>query len=153
MRLWQKYLVCPSKSRAYLSVWEVVFFPVPEEFVCCFFQYSFWYILAYVSRLGEDGLVVYDYLFSYQRESQSVPDRNIFAIRLLILSHLELWRKELPKLTSSILMGIVTIPVVVIDQFYFYMHQPIKIWLFEKILCWASLSLHFHMVLKSLAPY
>ena len=90
--------------------------------------------LAYELKLGEEGLVVYDYLFTSQRESHSVPDRDFFAILLLILSHLELSRIELRKLTSSILMEIVTIPVVVIDLFYFYTHQPKKLWLFEKII-------------------
>ena len=49
-----------------------------------------------------------------------------------MLSHLELWIIELPKLTSTTLMEIVTIPGVLFDQFYFYMHQPIKVWFFEK---------------------
>ena len=44
-------------------------------------------------------------------------------------------------------MEIVTFPVVLVDQFYFHMHQPIRVWLFEKIIFeldyhWASLSLH-----------
>ena len=77
--------------------------------------------------------MVYDYLFTSQRESHSVPDMYFFAIPSLILSHLELWRMELPKLTSSILMEIV-IPVVLVDQFYFFMHQSIKVKLFEKII-------------------
>ena len=90
--------------------------------------------LAYELKLGEEGLVVYDYLFTSQRESHSVPDRDFFATLLLILSHFELSRIELPKLTSSILMEIVTILVVVFDQFYFHMHQPIKPWISEKII-------------------
>ena len=86
--------------------------------------------LAYQSKLGEEGLVVYNYLFTSQRESHSVPDRDFFATLLLISSHFVLWRIELPKLTSSILMEIVTILVVLVDQFYliqfYYMHhQPI----------------------------
>ena len=68
----------------------------------------------YVSKLGEEDFV-YDYLFTSQRESHSVPDIDFFAIPSLILSHLELSRIELPKLTSSILMGIVTIQVVLVD--------------------------------------
>ena len=107
--------------------------------------------LAYISKLGEEDLVVYNYLFTSQREPHSVPDRDFFATLLLISSHFELSRIELPKLTSCILMEIVTILVVLVDQFYFYMHQPIKPWLFEKIIFWGSLSLHFHIVLKSLA--
>ena len=89
--------------------------------------------MVYVIKLGEEGVVVEDYLFTSQRKSHSVPDRDYFATILLILSHFELSRIELPKLTSSILMEIVTILVVLVDQFYFYMHhQPIKPWLFEK---------------------
>ena len=87
---------------------------------------------AYVSKLREEGLVVYDYLVTSQRESHFVSDRDFFATLLLISSHFELSRIELPKLTSSILMEIVTILVVLVDQFYFYMHQLIKPWLFEK---------------------
>ena len=90
--------------------------------------------MAYVSKLGEEGVVVYNYLFTSQRESHSVPDRDFFATLLLISSHFELSRIELPKLTSSILMEIVTILVVLVDQFYFHMHQPIKPWPFEKII-------------------
>ena len=57
-------------------------------------------------------------------------------------------------------MEIVTIPVVRVDQYYFYMHQAIKVWLFQKIIFdnyldyhWASLSLHFYLVLKLLVSY
>ena len=74
--------------------------------------------LAYVSQLGYKDLVS-DYLFISQGESHSVPDRNFFAIPSLILSHLELSRIGLQKLTSSILMEIVTILVVLVDEFYF----------------------------------
>ena len=107
--------------------------------------------LVYASKLGEEGLVVYDYLFTSQRESHFVPDRDFFATLLLISSHFELSRIELPKLTSSILMEIVTIPVVLVDDFYFYMHHPIKAWLFEKIV--FELVYLFHIVVKSLLSY
>ena len=30
-------------------------------------------------------------------------------------------------------MEIVTIPVVLLDEFYFYMHHPIKAWIFGKV--------------------
>ena len=68
-----------------------------------------------------------------------------------ILSHLELSRIDLAKLNSSILMEVVTIPVGQVDEFYFYMHHPIKAWLFEKII--FELVYLFHIVLKSLASY
>ena len=83
---------------------------------------------------------------------------HFFATLSLVLSHLDLSRIELPKSASSVLMEIVTIPAVLVNKFYFYMHQPIKAWFFEKIIVeidyhGASLSLHFHIVLKALASY
>ena len=63
-----------------------------------------------------------------------------------ILSHLELSRIDLPKLNSSLLMEIVTIPVAQVNEFY--MHYFIKAWLFEKII-FEPVYL-FHIVLKSL---
>ena len=85
--------------------------------------------LGYVSK---EVLVVYDYLFTSQREYHSVPDIYFFAIFLLILSHLALLRIELPRLTSSKLIELVAIPVDVVDQFCFYVHQATNLWLFEK---------------------
>ena len=127
MCLCLKYLVRPSKWSVELGVWEVVFFPVPEKIVYSFPNFPFdifWNStnLAYVSQLGEEDFV-YNYLFTSERESHFVPDMDFFAIPSLILSHLELSKIELLKLTSSILMETVTIPVVLVDQFYFYMHQ------------------------------
>ena len=70
---------------------------------------------------------------------------------MIILSHLELLRIDLPTLNSSILMEIVTIPVGQVDEFYIYMHHPIKAWLFEKTI--FELVYLFHLVLKSLVSY
>ena len=67
-------------------------------------------------------------------------------LTMIILSYLELSRIELPKLNSSILMEIVTITVGQVDEFYFYIHCPVKAWLFEK-------TYLFHIVLKSLVSY
>ena len=52
----------------------------------------------------------------------------VFCQPSIILSNLELSRINLPKLTS-ILMEIVTIPVVLVDEFCFNMHRPIKAFL------------------------
>ena len=114
-------------------------------------------ILAYVLLLGEENLIS-DYLFTSERVSHSAPDMDFFVLPSLILSHLELSRIELPKLSSSILIEIVTIPVALIDQFYFYMYQSIRAGLFKKIIIelgyhWASLFLNFHIVLNSVVSY
>ena len=45
-------------------------------------------------------------------------------LAMIILSHLELSRIDLPKLNSSILMEIVTISVGQVDKFYFYCATP-----------------------------
>ena len=89
--------------------------------------------MAYVSQLREEDLIS-DYLFNFQRESHSVSDMYFFATLSIILSRLELSREYLTMLTSSNLMEIVTFPVVLVDQFCFYMHQSTKAWLFEKII-------------------
>ena len=48
-------------------------------------------------------------------------------------------------------MEIVTIPVVFVDEFCFYIHHPIKDWFFEKII--FELVYFFHLVLKLLVSY
>ena len=70
---------------------------------------------------------------------------------MIILSHLKLSRIDLPRLNSSNLMEIVTIPVGQVDEFYFYMHYPIKAWLFEKII--FELVYLFHIALESIVSY
>ena len=84
-----KYLACPSKWRVELIVWEVLFFPVPEEIACSFFNFLFDILELYkfglwVSQLGNKDLV-YDYIFTSQRESHSIPD--FFISYLLTLNY------------------------------------------------------------------
>ena len=62
-------------------------------------------------------------------------------LTMIILYYLELSRIELPKLNSSILMEIVTIPVGQVDEFYFYMHYPA----FWKNYLWTSLSYSYSL--------
>ena len=57
----------------------------------------------------------------------------IFCWSSIILSHLELSRIDLQNLTSSILLGTVTILVALVDEFCFYIHHPIKVWLSAKV--------------------
>ena len=52
-----------------------------------------------------------------------------------ILSDLELSRIKLSKLPPSILMEILIVSFVLVDQFYFFMHQLMhKAWLFDKFI-------------------
>ena len=48
-------------------------------------------------------------------------------------------------------MGIVTIPVGQVDEFYFYMQHPINTWLSEKVI--FELVHLFHIVLTPLVSY
>ena len=78
-----KDLVRPSKWRVELGVWEVAFFPFPDEIVCSFFNFLFdifWNStnLAYVTQLGEDDLVC-DYLLTL-KESLS-----LFRVWIILL--------------------------------------------------------------------
>ena len=86
-------------------------------------------------------------IFLPLKESLTLFQTWVFCWPSIILSHLELSRIDLPKLTSSLVMEIVTIPVALADEFYFYMHHLIKVWLFEKIF---ELVYLFHIALKSL---
>ena len=86
-------------------------------------------------------------IFLPLKESLTLFQTWVFCWPSIILFHLELSRIDLPKLTSSILMEIVTILVALVDEFCFYMHHPIKVWLFEKIF---ELVYLFHIALKSL---
>ena len=79
-----------------------------------------------------DKRIWFTVIFSPPKESHYVPDMDFFGIPSPFSFHLELLRIELPKLTPSILMEIVIILFVLLGQFFFYMHQPIKAWLFEK---------------------
>ena len=92
-----KYLACPSKweGQAWveLTVWEVLFFPVPEEIEYSFFNFLFDILELYkfglwVSQLGNKELVS-DYIFTSQRESHSIPDM-VFLLTLNYHSRLSL---------------------------------------------------------------
>ena len=128
----------PLQMESWASCLEgFIFFCSRRNFIF-FFQFPFdifWNSinLAYVSQLREEDLIS-NYLFNFQRESHSVSDMYFFATLSIILSRLELSREYLTMLTSSNLMEIVTFPVVLVDQFCFYMHQSTKAWLFEKII-------------------
>ena len=115
------FFLLQRKFFVLFSISFLIYFGLNTDLVC-------------LSKFGEEALVVTDYLFTSQRESHCVPDRDSFATLLLISSHFELSRIEFPKLTSYILTEIVTILVVLVDQFCFYMHQPIKPWPFEKVI-------------------
>ena len=80
------------------------FFFVPEEIVYSFLNFVFdifWnsIYLTHVSQFGKEDLV-YDYLITSQRESDSVPDMDFFIIPSLIMAQLELSRIELPTLSN-----------------------------------------------------
>ena len=113
-------------------------FPVPEEIVYSFFnflfdilEYQFKFCLYITAWKREFGLLLYFYL---SKRVSLCSRYGLFAIPSIILSHLQLSKIDLPKLNSSFLMEIVTIPVVLVDEFYFNMHHLIKAWIFEKII-------------------
>ena len=105
--------------------------------------------LAYVSQLGNKDLVSDD-IFTSQRESHSLSDMG-FLLTFNYFVPFGVIENRFIKLTSSILMEVVTIPVVLVYEFYFYRYHHIKAWLFEKII--FELVYLFYIALKSLVSY
>ena len=119
-----------------------------------FFQFPFWYfgiVRIWPMYHSLEMRIWFLIIFLHLKKSLTLFQMWVFGQPSIILSHMELSRIDLPKLTSSIFMEIVTIPVVLVDEFYFYMHHPIKAWLFEKII--FELVYLVHIVLKSLVCY
>ena len=90
-------------------------------------------------------------IFSLLKKSLTLFHIWVFLLTFNYFIPFGVIENRFTKLTSSILMKIVTVLVVLVDEFYFYMHHPIKAWLFEKII--FELVYLFHIVLKSLASY
>ena len=106
--------------------------------------------MTYVSQFGNENLVS-DYIFPSQGESHSVPDMGFMLTFTHFVRFGVIENRFTKIISSSILMEIVTIPVVLVDELYFCMHHPIKSWLFEKII--FGLAYLFHVVSKSLLSY
>ena len=122
-----------------------------EEIVCSFFNIPFKIFWPkYKFGLGWFGLVVYDYLFTSQRESRRY---GFFCYTITWFVPFGVIENRVTKINFKYFNGNCNYSSCVVGQFYFYMHQPIKPWLFETIIFWASLSLHIHTVLKSFVSY
>ena len=128
-----------------------------EETVCSFFSFLFdiWenYKLGLCIRVWKQRFSFWLYFYLSKRVSLC-SIYVFFVFFLLTFSYFipfGVIKNRFTKLTSSILMKIVTVPVVLVDEFYFYMYHPIKAWLFEKII--FELVYLFHIVLKSLVSY
>ena len=82
------------------------------------------YIKVWISEFDLHLLLLF---FSSQSELYSVPDIDFFAKLRLILSQLELLRKELPECTPSILMENCDHTICPVLSILFYMTQPIRL--------------------------
>ena len=127
---------------------------VPEEIAYSFFNFLFDILELYkfglwVSQLGNEDLVS-DYIFTSQRESHSLP-YMVFSLTFNYFVPFGVIENRFTKIKFKILMEIVTVPVVLFDEFCFYMYRPIKAWLFEKVI--FELVYLFHVVLKWLLSY
>ena len=102
-----------------------------------FFHFPFWYFKFGVCITAWKRVFGF-WLYFYLSKGVSLCSRNrFFAISSIILSHFQLSRIDLPILTSIILIEIVTILVVLVDEFYFWMHHPIKAWIFDFIFAFS----------------
>ena len=110
-------------------------FPVPEEVVCSFFNILFdifWakYKFGLCIKTWRRGCGCVQLSFYLSKGASLCSRQGCFCYTIAYFVPFEV----IPKLSSSIVIKIVTIHVVLVDRFYFYMHQPIKPWLFEKII-------------------
>ena len=126
------------------------FLPVPEEIVY-YFLICFGIVQIWPMHHSLNKKVWLSIMFLPLKENPTLFQIWIsFAIPSLILSDLELSRIELPKLTPSILMEVFIILFALIDQFYFYMPEPLRLDFLHSL----SLSkMHVYIVLKSLVSY
>ena len=123
MRLCLKYLVRLSKWRVELGFWEVVYFLVPEETVYSFpISISIGFGIAEIWPCTRAWRKEFGLKLSFYKP-HSIPDIEFAVIPSLFLPYLKLLITDLSKLTSSILIEIVTVPAVLVDQFYLCTHQ------------------------------
>ena len=128
----------PFKWRVEIGVWEVVFFSYSKGNCIFFFQFPFWYIseqykfdLCITAWRNGFGLQLSFYL------SKRISLRcryGFFCYTFTYFVPFGVIENRVTKIALGILMENVTIPVGLVDQFYFYMHQLIKAWLFENII-------------------
>ena len=97
------------------------------------------YIKVWISEFDLHLLLLF---FSSQSELHSVPDIDFFAKLRLILSQLELLRKELPECTPSILMENCDHTICPVLSILFY-DTVCKAWLFEKFIFELEASYSF----------
>ena len=148
------------KWRVWVSVREVVFFPVPEEAVCSFFiilfdifwaKYKFGLsIKTWRRRLGCLRLSIY----LSKRVSLS-SRQGFFCYTIAYFVTFWVIENRVTNINFKYFNGNC-------DSCYssclgwsiLFLYEPAhNAWLFEKIIFWASLFLHFHMVLKSFVSY
>ena len=121
-----------------------------------FFSISFlifWNIinLAYVSQLGNEDLVS-DYIFTSQRESHSLPDMG-FLLTFNYFVPFGVIENRFTKINFKYFNGNCDYSSCPGWWVLFLYAPPNKDLTFWKNYLWASLSLHFHIVIKSLVPY
>ena len=122
--------------------------------------------LTYISKFGEEGLV-YDYLFTSQREPHSVPDMDFFLYCAYFVPF-GVIENRVTKITSLKITRVTNFkyfngicyysrcPGWSILFLYATAHKGLAFWKkisFELDYHWASFSLHFHIVLKPLVSY
>ena len=131
-----EYLVCPSKWRIELSVWQVVFVPVPRQVVHSFFSFLFDLFynninLAYVSitawRRGFDiGLSFY-----LQKRVSLCSRYGFFCYAFTYFVLFRVNKNRVTKINLNDFNRIVTIQVALVNQFCFYMRKTKKYFTFE----------------------
>ena len=132
MSLSLKYIAHSYKWRVGQMSASLHFLPVPEEII---YSFSVYFVIVQTWSIYHslDKKVWLWNMSLPVKESNSVPDMDFFCYTFIFLSDVELSRIELPKLTPSILTEILIISFVLFDQFYFCMHQTIRLDFFKSL--------------------
>ena len=129
----------PSKQRIYLGVWEVVFFPVPDEVACSFFNILFdifwpknkFGLCIKIQRRGFGCLRLY---FDLSKRVSLCSRQGLFCYTIAYSFPFGVIER-VTKINFKYFKGNCNCSCCRVDQFHFYVYQPIKLWLFEKSIC------------------
>ena len=121
-------------------------FPVPEEVVCSFFNILFdifWakYKFGLCIKTWRRGFGCSRLCLYLSKRVSLISRWEFFCYSIAYFAPFWVIKNRVIKIDFKYFMEIVTILVVLVDQFYFCMQQPTTPWLFEKIIFWGSLSL------------
>ena len=147
MFLCLKYLIQFSKWWVELGVWTVVFFPFPEESVYSFLVY-FGIVQVWPMYQSLDKKVWFTIIFLHLKESLILLQIWIFYYTFTYFVPFGVIENRVTKVKSKYFSD--CDHFICSDQFYFYMHQHIRL---DFLKSFYLRFMHIYIVLKWLVSY